>query len=118
MVVREQAVAFDHHDVQAVMRVVEQGRVTPVEQIIEHAPGTLADLRHGHAFAEVLFGVEVAKAPQAFGGIRQAGAGKTPGTHRRADQRALARRRRQPFAEQCQVQPLNPQGLGTPSGTG
>jgi hypothetical protein len=37
MIVREQAVAFDHHDVQAVMRVVEHLPVAAVQQVIEHA---------------------------------------------------------------------------------
>ncbi|MNF87085.1 hypothetical protein D3C84_695430 [compost metagenome] len=118
MVVREQSVAFDHHDIQAVMGVVEHSRVTPVEQIIEHAPGAFADLRHGHAFGKVLLSVQLAETPQACGGIRQAGTGETPGAHRCTDQRALARHRRQPFAKQGQVQSLNAQGLGTAGGTG
>ncbi|MCY1443581.1 hypothetical protein D9M71_600050 [compost metagenome] len=37
MIVGQQAVAFDHHDVQAVMVVVEDRGIATVEQVIEHA---------------------------------------------------------------------------------
>ena len=86
MVVGEQAVAFDHHDVQSVMRVVQDAGVATVEQVIEHALRALADLRHGHAFVKILLGIQMAEAANALGGVRQTRAGEAPGTHRRTNQ--------------------------------
>ncbi|CAI8740821.1 Transcriptional regulator [Pseudomonas sp. IT-P171] len=115
MIIREQAVAFDHHDVQSVMGVVQNRGVAAVEQVIEHALRALADLRHGHALGEILLGVEMTETADAFGGIGQAGAREAPGADRCADQRPFAWRGGQPFAEQRQVQALNSQRLGPAS---
>ena len=100
------------------MGVVEDARVAAIEQVIEHALRALTDLGHGHAFVEVLLGVQMTETADAFGGVRQAGTGKAPGTHRGANQRTLTGHRRQPFTEQRQVQPLNPQRLRPTGGAG
>ena len=115
VIIGQAPVAFHDHDVQAVVGVVEDAGVAAVEQVIEHALRARADLGHGHAFVEILLGVQLAEAANAFGSVRQASAGEAPGTDRGTDQRALTRRARQPFAEQRQIQPLNPQRL-RPSG--
>ena len=118
MVISQTPLAFHHHDVQAVMRVVEDARVAAIKQVIEHALRALTDLGHGHAFVEILLGVELAEAADACGGVRQASAGEAPGTDRGANQRTLTRRTRQPFTEQRQIQPLNPQRLRPTGRTG
>ncbi|MNY04428.1 hypothetical protein D3C86_1371060 [compost metagenome] len=86
MVGRQQAMAFDHDDIQAVMSVIEDAGVMAVEQLVEHALATLADLGHGHALGKTLCCVEFAQAPQAMCGIGQAGAGKAPGADGGANQ--------------------------------
>ena len=118
MVIGEQTVALDHHDVQPIVGVVQHPRIAPGQQVVEHALAALADLRHGHAFGKALLVVQPAQVEQTLHRVGQAGAGKPPGANGRADQRTLARRTGQPITEQRQVEPLDTQGLGAASRAG
>ena len=108
VIVLEQAMAFHHDDIQTVMRVAEDVGVVVAEELIKHQAAATRHLRHAHAFGKALRGIQLAEATQACCWIRQTGAGETPGTDGRSDQRTLARRALQPVAEQRQIKPLNP----------
>ena len=118
MILGEQAMAFDHHDVQAIVGVAQQLGVLAVEQVGEHLPAAGADLGPVAVFAEVLVVVQLAKATNAGGSIGQAGTGKAPGANGCTDQGAFTGRTGQPVAKQRQVQALNTQGLRPAGGAG
>ncbi len=118
MVIGEQAVAFDYHDVQAIVGVVQHPRIAAGQQVVEHAPAALADVGHGHAFGKALLVVQPAEVQQALYRVGQAGTGKAPGADGRTDQRPFPWRARQPVAEQRQVQTLDTQRLGATGRTG
>ena len=86
MIVSQQAVAFDHHDIQSIIGVGQQCGVAPGQQVVEHALAALADFGDGHALGKALLVVQPAKIQQALHRVGQAGTGKPPGTDGRTDQ--------------------------------
>src|SRR5690606_6165183 len=107
MIVLQQAMALHHDDMQAIVRVGDDGFVLVGEQFVEHLPATARYLCHRHAPGESLRGIQLAESTNSFCWIRQAGAGKAPGADGGADQSALTRSSRQPVTEQCEIQTLN-----------
>src|SRR3990167_7671554 len=91
MVVLQQAMAFHHDDIQAVMRVAEDVGVVVAEQLIKHQAAATRHLRHAYAFCKALRGIELAEATQAGRRIRQTGAGETPGTDGRSEERRVGK---------------------------
>ncbi|MNP08412.1 hypothetical protein D3C76_1004800 [compost metagenome] len=110
--------AFHHNHVEPVVLIGQDLRILPVEQVIEHPRAAARDLGEAGVAGETLLRVQLAEAADAGGGVRQAGAGEAPGADGGADQRALARRTGQPFAEQRQVQALDAERLRPAGRTG
>ncbi|MNH28022.1 hypothetical protein D3C79_881580 [compost metagenome] len=54
--------AFDHHDIQSIVRALQNLCIAPLQQFIEHTLATAADFGLSHAFGKVLFGVKLPKA--------------------------------------------------------
>jgi len=112
MVVLQQAMAIDHDNVQAVVRVGDDGGILIGEQLVEHLPATARHLGHAHAFGKALGGVQLTESSNPHCRIGQAGTGEAPGADGSADQRAFTRRAKQPVTKQCQIQALNADALG------
>lgn len=116
MVMGKLAVALHHQDVQAIVRIGEDLPIAALQQVVEHALAAAADLGGRYPLGEILLGVQFTQPADARQRIVQAGTGEAPGADRGADQRTLARYRRQPLTEQRQVQALDTQRFRSTGG--
>ncbi|MNN33341.1 hypothetical protein D3C81_1470980 [compost metagenome] len=117
-VMGQASVAFHHHHIEPIPRVAQYAGVLAGKQVVEHLRATAGDVGQAGVPGEALRGVQLAQAANAGGRVGEAGTGEAPGTDGGADQRALARRARQPFAEDRQVQPLDAERFRTTRGAG
>ena len=113
----QRAKAAHGQHVQPVMRMIEDFVLAPADEVAQQLLADVVDLPLRRLGAVALAAIQVAQAGEGRGRVGLAGGGHAPGADRRADQRAFARRRRQPVAEQELVERLENQALG-PAGGG